>query len=316
MDRQKKSINVVAAVIRKDSRVFATQRGYGNYKGWWEFPGGKIEGDEKPEEALIREIREELATEITVDQYLTTVEYDYPEFHLHMDCFWCSIKEGQLDLLEHQAARWLDLADLRRVNWLPADILVVNKIEENISDIDGQSQPDTEVHRLFCSFCGYQVPADSYFCPKCGHYLHKSGHVPETIPGGREKCEQLREIRKKIAEANGIEYEPVECFHEGPCAGTCPVCDEEIRYLDEQLEQKRARGEEIRLTALVEEAVGPFTGGDGRDVFPPDPVLAGIPMAPPFHWEETKEKKPGFFKRLTQRLRGFGKTDAGDPGSK
>ena len=127
MDR--KHIRVVAAVIRNCGRVFATQRGYGPYKDWWEFPGGKIEPGETPEMALVREIKEELNTEIAADRFLTTVEYDYPEFHLSMDCFWCHIREGDLTLLEHEAARWLPVDDLRQVNWLPADILVVEAIE-------------------------------------------------------------------------------------------------------------------------------------------------------------------------------------------
>ena len=129
---KQKTIKVVAAVIRKGDRIFATQRGYGNYKDWWEFPGGKTEPGETSEEALIREIREELRTKIAVDQFLTTVEYDYPEFHLSMDCFWCHIEEGELTLLEHEAARWLPLHDLRQVNWLPADVLVVEAIEGTV----------------------------------------------------------------------------------------------------------------------------------------------------------------------------------------
>ena len=129
---KQKTIKVVAAVIRKGDHIFATQRGYGNYKDWWEFPGGKTEPGETSEEALIREIREELRTKIAVDQFLTTVEYDYPEFHLSMDCFWCHIEEGELTLLEHEAARWLPLHDLRQVNWLPADVLVVEAIEGTV----------------------------------------------------------------------------------------------------------------------------------------------------------------------------------------
>ena len=130
-DTPKKAINVVAAIIRKDDQVFTTQRGYGDYKDWWEFPGGKIEKGETPEEAIVREIKEELNTEIAVDSFLTTVEYDYEQFHLTMDCFWCSIKEGHLQLLEHEAAKWLPLNDLRQVNWLPADVLVVDAIEKS-----------------------------------------------------------------------------------------------------------------------------------------------------------------------------------------
>ena len=97
-----KRISVVAAIIRKGDLVFATQRGYGNYKDWREFPGGKIEEEETPQEALIREIQEELGTKIAVDEFLITVEYDYPEFHLSMDCFWCHVEEGNLSLLEHE----------------------------------------------------------------------------------------------------------------------------------------------------------------------------------------------------------------------
>ena len=134
-----KSIRVVAAIIRSvsetgDPVVFATQRGYGEYKDWWEFPGGKIEGEETPENALIREIKEELDAVITVDDYLITVEYDYPAFHLSMDCFWCSLKEGHLTLLEHEAAKWLPLSDLRQVNWLPADVMVIDAIEKSIEE--------------------------------------------------------------------------------------------------------------------------------------------------------------------------------------
>ena len=128
-DTDKKTIRVVAALIREKDRIFATQRGYGDYKDWWEFPGGKIEEGETPEEALVREIREELDIGITVDRFLTTVEYDYPKFHLVMDCFWCSIAEGEPVLLEHEAARWLAAGDLRQVDWLPADLKVIDAIE-------------------------------------------------------------------------------------------------------------------------------------------------------------------------------------------
>lgn len=133
MSNDRKMIRVVAALIREGDKVFATQRGYGAYKDWWEFPGGKIELGEAPKVALTREIREELAAEIYVDQYLMTVEYDYPEFHLSMDCFWCRIKEGSLTLLEHEAAKWLPLDNLCQVNWLPADVLVVEEIERQVS---------------------------------------------------------------------------------------------------------------------------------------------------------------------------------------
>jgi 8-oxo-dGTP diphosphatase len=124
-----KTIKVVAAIIRKENSVFATQRGYGDYKDWWEFPGGKVEEGETPERALIREIREELDSDIIVEKFLTTVEHDYPKFHLSMDCYWCRVQSGKLTLLEHEAARWLPINDLRQVNWLPADIKVVEAIE-------------------------------------------------------------------------------------------------------------------------------------------------------------------------------------------
>ena len=128
----KKIVRVVAAVIRDGSRIFATQRGYGNYKDWWEFPGGKIEAGETPEQALRREIEEELDTEIKVGDFIDTIEYDYPEFHLSMDCFWCEIVEGNLDLKEHEAAKWLAKEELDSVNWLPADITIIDIIKKEI----------------------------------------------------------------------------------------------------------------------------------------------------------------------------------------
>ncbi len=126
-----KTIYVVAAIIRRGNEIFATQRGYGPYKDWWEFPGGKIEPGETPEDALVREIREELATEINVEKFITTIEYDYPEFHLIMDCFWCSIEKGRLTLLEHEDAAWLPLSNLWQVKWLPADVEIIGLIENS-----------------------------------------------------------------------------------------------------------------------------------------------------------------------------------------
>ena len=116
-----KHIEVVAAIIRKGGKVFATQRGYGAWKDWWEFPGGKMEQGETPEAALVREIREELDAEINVEKFLHTVEWDYPEFHLTMHCYICSLKTGALHLNEHEAARWLGADDIHSVRWLPAD---------------------------------------------------------------------------------------------------------------------------------------------------------------------------------------------------
>jgi len=124
-----KTINVVAALIVHKGNIFATQRGYGEWRGWWEFPGGKKEPGETPEEALVREIREELATEITVDRYVTTVEWDYPTFHLSMRCYLCSVVSGSLTLLEHEAAAWLDREHLRSVKWLPADEAILDEID-------------------------------------------------------------------------------------------------------------------------------------------------------------------------------------------
>ena len=130
MNESKKTIDVVAAIIRQDDKLFATQRGYGEWKDWWEFPGGKVESGETHEDALRREIREELATEIEVGNLLTTVEYDYPQFHLTMHCYLCSIVSGQLLLLEHEDARWLGMDELDSVRWLPADVEVVKLIKK------------------------------------------------------------------------------------------------------------------------------------------------------------------------------------------
>ncbi|MBO7373943.1 MAG: (deoxy)nucleoside triphosphate pyrophosphohydrolase [Oscillospiraceae bacterium] len=127
-----KTVHVVAAVIRDGNRVFATQRGYGEYKDGWEFPGGKIEAGETPQEALRREIREELDTEITVGERLAAVEYAYPQFHLSMQCFWCEILEGTPVLKEHEAARWLDVESLDSVAWLPADRTVIERIRTQL----------------------------------------------------------------------------------------------------------------------------------------------------------------------------------------
>ena len=125
-----KTIKVVAAIILHEGRVFATQRGYGEFKDGWEFPGGKVEDGESLENALIREIREELDTEIEVGELLDTVEYDYPQFHLSMACFLCTIKSGNLVLKEHEAAKWLDSHTLDSVEWLPADQVLIGKIRE------------------------------------------------------------------------------------------------------------------------------------------------------------------------------------------
>ena len=130
---ESKKLQVVAAIICKDNRIFATQRGYGEFRGQWEFPGGKVEPGETPEEALIREIKEELDIEISVGKYIHTVEYDYPTFHLSMLCFICKILSGSLVLKEHEEARWLEKDNLYSVDWLPADLEIVSLLErENL----------------------------------------------------------------------------------------------------------------------------------------------------------------------------------------
>lgn len=126
-----KTVKVVAAIIRKENKIFATQRGYGDWKDWWEFPGGKIEPGESPEEALKREILEELSTEILIDEFFCMVEYDYHKFHLTMHCYLCSLLTDALHLNEHEAARWLSMEELDSVRWLPADMLIIEKLQNN-----------------------------------------------------------------------------------------------------------------------------------------------------------------------------------------
>ena len=125
-----KTIKVAAAVIIRDSRVFAVQRGYGEYKDLWEFPGGKVEAGETPDKTIVREIKEELGTLISADKLLCTVEYDYPSFHLSMDCYLCTVIEGNLTLMEHEDARWLAPEELYDVKWLSADVTAVNLVND------------------------------------------------------------------------------------------------------------------------------------------------------------------------------------------
>lgn len=125
-----KTIRVVAAVIRDDDKIFATAKGYGEFKGGWEFPGGKIEEGETPQQALVREIKEELEADIEVGNLIDTIEYEYPSFHLSMDCFWARVIDGELVLKEAEAAKWLTKETLDSVQWLPADITLIEKIRE------------------------------------------------------------------------------------------------------------------------------------------------------------------------------------------
>jgi 8-oxo-dGTP diphosphatase len=127
-----KHIEVVAGIIKDGDKIFATQRGYGEFKDGWEFPGGKMEPGETPQQALARELKEELAIDVNVGNFLCTVDYDYPTFHLTMHCFYCSVIGGELTLLEHEAAKWLKTTELHSVNWLPADIEVVAALERNL----------------------------------------------------------------------------------------------------------------------------------------------------------------------------------------
>ena len=129
-----KTVRVVAAVIRdsieKKTKIYATARGYGNFKGWWEFPGGKIENNESSQQALVREIREELTASIIVGELIDTIEYDYPEFHLSMDCYWAEVESGQLELNEAEDSKWLKKDELQSVRWLPADKILIDLIEK------------------------------------------------------------------------------------------------------------------------------------------------------------------------------------------
>lgn len=129
-----RSIKVVAAIICRNGKIFATQRGYGDYKDWWEFPGGKVEPGESNEEALAREIREELRADIVVGEFFDSIEYDYPKFHIHMDCYLCKLVSEDVVLVEHEAAKWLSGDELFSVQWLPSDITVINKLADRMNN--------------------------------------------------------------------------------------------------------------------------------------------------------------------------------------
>lgn len=143
-----KTIRVVAAIIRDKEKIFATARGYGEFKGQWEFPGGKVEPGETPQQALKREIMEELNTEIEVGELIDTIEYDYPTFHLSMDCFWAKVSVGKLELKEAEAAKWLTKDELDSVAWLPADITLIGKIKECMSVISTKVTRSTLTKRI------------------------------------------------------------------------------------------------------------------------------------------------------------------------
>ncbi|MBQ8073301.1 MAG: (deoxy)nucleoside triphosphate pyrophosphohydrolase [Clostridia bacterium] len=130
-----KVLNVVAAIIHHEGEIFATQRGYGEFKDGWEFPGGKVQENETPEEALKREIQEELDTEISVDAFIGQVECDYPAFHLSMKCYWCAVVAGDLTLKEHEAAKWLSPEELESVDWLPADLQILPLIKKKLASL-------------------------------------------------------------------------------------------------------------------------------------------------------------------------------------
>ena len=174
-----KRIEVVAAVIRRKDQVFATQRGYGDFKDWWEFPGGKTESGETPEEALVREIREELDAEISVGEKLTTVEWDYPAFHLTMHCYWCSLRSPALHLNEHEASAWLDADNIDGVKWLPADEGILPLISAGLSGAPGG-----------CIIPSLRCYIESRIIPRYDHFDkgHDRAHVNAVIAQGLELC--------------------------------------------------------------------------------------------------------------------------------
>ena len=175
-----KRIEVVAAVIRREGCVFATQRGYGDFKDWWEFPGGKMEAGESPEEALRREIHEELSAEISIERLLDTVEWDYPEFHLTLHCFLCTLEGGKLQLLEHEAARWLSYEDLHDVRWLPADNGLLPLITADLLEVNSELAGfiETEIIPRYASFD--KAHREDHARAVVRRALALAGHYPEA----------------------------------------------------------------------------------------------------------------------------------------
>nr|WP_330364529.1 NUDIX domain-containing protein [Butyrivibrio sp. XPD2002] len=213
-----KTVNVVAAIIcddyKRKTKIFATQRGYGDYKDGWEFPGGKIEEGETPEEALVREIREELGAEIEVHDLIDIIDYDYETFHLHMNCYWATVAEGKLQLLEHEAAKWLEVSDLRSVDWLPADLDLLPKLAEAMVDKNVEYYDENAD-----SFFAGSVNADmSYERDRFVALLPEHGHVLDAGCGsGRDSkafmdagfsvtaFDASKEMRKRASEYLGQE---------------------------------------------------------------------------------------------------------------
>lgn len=202
---ERKTIRVVAAVIKENDRIFATARGYGDYKGWWEFPGGKIEEGETPEEALVREIREELTAQIEVHQLITAIEYDYPDFHLSMDCFWAEVVSGTLVLKEAAEARWLTKKELDSVKWLPADLELIDQLRKamenrtiNYYESNADTFADTTIDVVFTDiqdrFLSYMPEAGFILDFGCGSgrdtkYFLDKGYTVDAIDGSEKLCE-------------------------------------------------------------------------------------------------------------------------------
>ena len=212
-----KHINVVAAIIRDGDRIFATQRGYGEYKDFWEFPGGKIEEGETPETALKREIMEELDTEIDVGTFLCTVDYDYPAFHITLHCYFCSVISGNLTLKEHESARWLSLSDLDTVNWLPADLEVIKKsteVDDNplttsevvfIRQINDGLRAKLEYQSIVTGML--YVELDYFANPGDKYVLHnRSGNVLEIPVAPSGLADLAKKVEDTILEVAEIDF--------------------------------------------------------------------------------------------------------------
>ena len=204
---ERKTIRVVAAVIRNGDKIFSTARGYGEYKGWWEFPGGKIENGETPKEALKREIKEELTAEISVGNLIKTVEYDYPEFHLSMDCFWSEVVRGELVLKEAEDAKWLKKEELDSVKWLPADLELIGMIKrsmdmtieyyENNAETFVDGTIDVEFTEVQDRFLSYLPEAGSILDFGCGSgrdtkYFISQGFSVDAVDGSPKLCKKAK----------------------------------------------------------------------------------------------------------------------------